>query len=91
MKNNNEDTKTFKKEYFSSLVLYFHDKNIQKMNLIKIEKSVIKTVEKALLSASFYIKDNMDTISDEEYWKESENVLLLINDSLKQIRELDQV
>lgn len=59
--------------------------------MIQIEETVIKTVEKALLSASFYIKDNMDAIGDEDYLKESEEVLLLVNDSLRKIRDLDKV
>ena len=61
------------------------------VNMIQIEETVIKTVEKALLSASFYIKDNMDAIGDEDYLKESEEVLLLVNDSLRKIRDLDKV
>ncbi len=55
--------------------------------MIIIEEKAINAIEDALLSASFYIKDNMDAICDENYWQETNDLLLKVGKALNLIKE----
>lgn len=60
---------------------------VETLYVMIIEEKAINTIEDALLSASFYIKDNLDAICDEDYWQETNDLLLLVEKALDLIKE----
>lgn len=64
-------------------MLYLRGK---RQSIMTIEETTLKEIEEALLSASDYIKDNIDAICDDDYMEESEAVLARVNAALDLIR-----
>lgn len=55
---------------------------------MQLNRNQYNLIEDALVSASFYISSSIDAICDEDYLRESENLLTQVNSALELLKAI---